>query len=125
MLAVVKKRRTNKQLFEIKGDIPKKVLDYLTLEYGNGLEILDSDKDESVNIFDTPWFKNINKTSTPGESLKIYRQNLKLTQGDLGKKLGGFTKQNISDMENGRRNISKDVAKKLCVLFDVPVERFL
>ena len=125
MLAVVKKRRTNKQLFEIKGEIPKKVLDYLTLEYGNGFEIIDSSEDELVNVFETSWFQKIKAETTPGESLKIYRQNLKLTQEDLGKKLNGFSKQNISDMENGRRNISKTVAKKLSTLFDVPIERFL
>jgi transcriptional regulator with XRE-family HTH domain len=38
---------------------------------------------------------------------------------ELGKKIGNFTRQNISNMENGRRPISKAVAKALAELFDV------
>ena len=47
------------------------------------------------------------------------------TQSELGKKLGFFTAQKISDMEKGRRKISKVVAKKLSKIFEVPIERFL
>ena len=124
MLAVVRKRRTKKALFEIKGKIPKKVIDYFAHEYGAQFEIIDSDED-FINIFNTDWFKNISKSTTPGDSLKIYRENMGFTQEELGSKLGNFTRQNISDMENGRRSISKEVAKKLSNIFDVPVERFL
>jgi len=124
MLAVVKKRRTNKRIFEIKGDIPQNILDYFKTEYGNAFEIL-QDEDELVDIFKTDWFKKINKDTSPGESIKIYRQNLGLTQAELGNRLGNFSKQNISDMENSRRGISKETAKKLSIIFDVPIERFL
>lgn len=44
---------------------------------------------------------------------------------ELGEKLGNYTRQHISDMENLRRSISKEVAKKLSKLFNVPIERFL
>ncbi|MBW2741359.1 MAG: helix-turn-helix transcriptional regulator [Deltaproteobacteria bacterium] len=47
-----------------------------------------------------------------------------MTQADLGQKLGKFTRQKISDMERNKRSISKDVAKKLSQLFDVPIDRF-
>ncbi|MBL0716485.1 MAG: helix-turn-helix transcriptional regulator, partial [Desulfosarcina sp.] len=36
-----------------------------------------------------------------------------------------FTRQNISDIERGRRGISKKVAKKLSAFFNVSVERFI
>jgi DNA-binding XRE family transcriptional regulator len=124
MLAVVKKRRTKKRLFEIKGDIPQSTIEYLKKEFGKSFEIL-QDEDELIDIFKTKWFKKINKDSSPGDSLKIYRKNRGFTQEELGKHLGNLTKQHISDMENGRRGISKEIAKKLSVMFDVPIDRFL
>jgi DNA-binding XRE family transcriptional regulator len=125
MLAVVKKRRTSKRLFEIKGDIPKNVIEYLQQQYGSFFEVIEENENELIDIFETDWFKNADQSSTPGESVRIYRQNLGLTQEKLGKKLGNYTKQYISDMEHSRRSISKDVAKKLSRIFTVPVERFL
>jgi transcriptional regulator with XRE-family HTH domain len=78
-----------------------------------------------VNIFETEWYKRIRSTTTPGEVLRIYRENARLTQEELGRKLGKFSRQNISDIECGKRNISIEVVKKLSLLFQVPVERFL
>ena len=125
MLAVVKKRRTNRRLFEIKGEIPKNIIAYFQQKYGSSFEILEENDDQLTDIFETAWFKKVNQSTTAGESIRIYRQNAGLTQAGLGKKLGNFTRQNISDMENSRRSISKEVAKKLSIIFDVPVERFL
>jgi antitoxin component HigA of HigAB toxin-antitoxin module len=125
MLAVVKKHRTNRRLFEIKGEIPQNVIEYFQQEYGNSFEIIEEKESELIDIFETDWFKKMNQSTTPGESIRIYRQNKGLIQEELGKKLGNFTKQHISDIENMRRSISKDVAKKLSKLFNVPLERFL
>ena len=125
MLAIVKKRRTNKRLFEIKGDIPKNVINYFKHKYGNSFEIIEESENDLVDIFNTDWFKKVNQSTTPGESIRIYRQNMGLTQAELGSRLGNYTKQHISDMENSRRSISKKVAKKLSKIFNVPVERFL
>ena len=124
MLAVVKKPHTNTTLFEIKGNIPAGIMEYLHREFGQNVEIVD-ENEELVNIFDTHWYKGIKKTISPGDTLRIYRQNLGLTQTELGQKLGKFTRQKISDMENNKRSISKAVAKKLSKIFDVPIERFL
>ena len=125
MLAVVKKHRTNRRLFERKGEIPKNVVEYFQQEYGSSFEIIEEKENDLIDIFETDWFKRVNKSATPGESIRIYRQNRGLTQEELGKKLGNYTKQHISDMENLRRTISKEVAKKLSKLFNVPVDRFL
>jgi len=125
MLAVVKKRRTNSRLFEIKGKIPKNVIEYFQQKYGSSFEIVEENEDELIDIFETEWFQKMNQSTTSGESVRIYRQNRGLTQAELGKKLGNYTRQHISDMENLRRSISKEVAVKLSKLFNVPVERFL
>ena len=124
MLAVVKKHRTNTTLFKVKGDIPTGVVEYLQRKFGQDVEVVEDDE-ELLNIFDTDWYKDIKEATTPGDTLKIYRENFGLTQVDLGHKLGKFTRQKISDMEHNKRSISKDVAKKLSRLFDVPIDRFL
>jgi DNA-binding XRE family transcriptional regulator len=111
-------------LFKIKGNIPDGVIKYLRREFGQSVEIID-ENEELVNIFDTHWYKAIKKTISPGDTLRIYRQNFGLTQAELGQKLGKFTRQKISDMENNKRSISKTVAKKLGEIFDVQVDRFL
>ena len=125
MLAVVKKHRTNRRLFEIKGEIPKNVIQYFQQKYGSSFEIIEEKENDLIDIFETDWFKQVNQSSTPGEGIRIYRQNRGFTQEELGRKLGNFTKQHISDMENMRRSISKDVAKRLSKIFNVPIERFL
>ena len=124
MLAVVKKHRTKKTLFEIKGEIPSDIIGYLQKQYGHDIEVIE-DNEEFINIFDTSWYKEITTSTIPGEVVKIYRENLGLSQTDLGKMLGKFTRQKISDIENGKRNISKELAKKLSQLFKVPIERFI
>jgi DNA-binding XRE family transcriptional regulator len=124
MQAVVKKHRTKNTLFEIKGNIPSDVLDFLRNKFGRDVRVV-KDDDELLNIFETGWYKEIRKVITPGETLKIYRENIGLSQDALGKKLGKFTRQKISDMENGKRNISKEVAKKLSLIFDVPIDKFI
>jgi len=120
----VKKPHTKTTLFEIKGNIPAGIMEYLHREFGQNVEIVD-ENEELVNIFDTHWYKAIKKTINPGDTLRIYRQNLGLTQTELGQQLGKFTRQKISDMENNKRSISKAVAKKLSKIFDVQIDRFL
>ena len=124
MLAVVKKPHTDTLLFEIKGEIPSQVLSYLEQEFGQNVEIVEEDE-ELVNIFETEWYQEISEATTPGDVLKIYRENVGMTQTELGQQLGGLTRQKISDMEHHRRGISKELAKKLSQIFNVPVERFL
>jgi len=124
MLAVVKKPHTEIPLFEVKGDIPDNLLQYLQDNFSGNINV-SNDEEEVMSVFSSDWFKNIESTTTPGDTVKIYRENLSLTQEQLGKKLGKFTRQNISDIERGRRSISKEVAKKLSAFFDVSVERFI
>jgi transcriptional regulator with XRE-family HTH domain len=48
-----------------------------------------------------------------------------MTQAELGKKLGDLPRQHISNMERGSRGISKEIAKKLSHIFNVPIDRFI
>ena len=128
MLAVVKTPHTEKLELEIRGRIPDWMISRLKKEYGRNFILKDidhSDIDEFVDIFKSDWFADIDSKMTPGENLRIYRENFGLTQTELGIKLGDIPRQNISAMEKGRRGISKNIAKKLSALLKVPVSRFV
>jgi len=124
MLAVVKTPRTKRNKLEVKGEIPKWLLIRLKKEYGKNVSVLDEDE-ELIDIFQTDWFKASEKRATPGDSIRIYRENFGWSQSELGRKLGNIPRQNISSMEHNRRGISKVMAKKLSTLFNVPLERFI
>ncbi len=110
----------------IKGDsIPADLIKVLKHEYGNKLKITASDDEALVDIFDTDWYKKTEASTSPGENMKIYRELHSMTQAELGEKLGSLPRQHVSNMEKGIRGISKESAKKLAEIFDVPVDRFL
>ncbi len=110
---------------DIKGDIHPKILTVLKELYGNKVKFIKENDDEYVNILKTDWYKKMNSEMTPGKNMKIYREIHKMTQVELGNKMGGISKQNISHMERGIRSISKTNAKLLSKIFDVPVDRFI
>ena len=122
MLAVVKTPLID---IHIKGKIPSRLVTVLKKEYGKKVRLTKEDDDELLDIFQTDWYKRIKKTLTPGTNLKIYRQNLKLSQAQLGEKLGDLPKQFVSNMENGIRPISKKTALKLAKIFKTSVDRFI
>ncbi len=123
MLVAVKTPRTD---FKVEGKIPREVITALRNLYGKSVRVLDPKDEETVNIFETDWYKRMEAKSTPGENLRAYRENRKLTQEDLARKLGGGTlKQHVSGMECGRRAISKAVAKKLARIFQTSPARFI
>lgn len=122
MLAVVKTPLID---IHIKGKIPSRLVTVLKKEYGKKVRLTKEDDDELLDIFQTDWYKRIKKTLTPGTNLKIYRQNLGLTQAELGEKLGNLPKQFVSNMENGIRPISKKTALKLSKIFKTSVDRFI
>jgi DNA-binding XRE family transcriptional regulator len=121
MQVVVKTHRTN---IQIQGDIPSRILDALRNEYGGKLKIYEGE-DEYVELTETDWYKETKSKTTPGEAMRIYRDNQQLTQTQLGEKLGNVPRQIISNMERGKRSISLATAKKLSAIFNVPASRFL
>ena len=127
MLAVVRKPHTKKPTLKIEGSIPRWMVTRLKKEYGNTLFISNEtdNPEDYIDVFSTSWHKEIEKQSSPGDNVKIYRENAGMTQEELGRKLGNMPRQNVSAMEKGRRGISKESAVKLSRLFGVPADRFL
>ena len=118
MQAAVKAHRTK---FKVEGDIPGWLLDELKKRYSKSLQVTE---DESINIRDSGWFAST-KVS-PGEAVRLLRRNRGLSQVELAHKLGlTVRKSHVSDMERGRREISKAMAKKLAAIFSTSVERFI
>ena len=110
----------------IKGKmIPPRLMNVLKKEYGQEFKIIADDSDELVNVFDTSWYKNAKGKLTPGKYLRIYRENKGLTQVQVGEALGGIPRQHISNMENGHRAISLNMAGKLSALLGAPIEKFI
>ena len=121
MQAHVKTPHTN---IQIQGEIPARVLDVLRREYGGKLKIY-ADEDARLEVTDTDWYKKTKSLTTPGDALRIYRENHALTQAQLGEKMGHIPRQIISNMERGKRTISLASAKKLSAIFNTPASRFL
>jgi len=78
-----------------------------------------------MNVFETDWYKKIKSETSPGDTMKIYREINGMTQEALGQMLGNIPRQHISNMEKGIRAISVNTAKKLSKLFKVPLEKFI
>ena len=123
MLVVVNQPLIND--FKIEGTLSYTFLENLRKEFGDSMKIVHQSEDEEwVDVTDLDWYKEELEKETPGSNLAFYRKLVKMTQKDLAEKLG-VSKQAVSDMENGRRAISKATAKKLAEIFDVSVARFI
>ena len=104
---------------KMKGDIPERVILFLEEEYGVSLRQTADDGEDVVNALETDWYKRTMAAMTPGKALRIYRENAGLTQAALGERMGGIPRQHISNMENGRRPIGKENAKRLAAALHV------
>jgi len=119
MQVVVKKPH-----IRVEGDITGNLMEYLQREF-NDIEIIRDEDDELVEICKSDWHRSIRPTISPGENVRTYRELHNLTQKELGEKVGNLSRQNISNIENNRRPISKTVAKKLAEIFNIFIEKFL
>jgi len=119
MQVVVKKPH-----IRVEGDITGNLVEYLRQEFDD-IEIIRDKDEELLEICDSDWYRSIRPTISPGENVRVYRELYKLTQKELGERLSNLSRQNISNIENGHRPISKAMAKKLAELFKVSVEKFL
>ena len=122
MQAVVKTPRIE---INIKGEIPDKLMSVLEEEYGEQVQLSEDNDEEHVNIFETDWYRSIKSGMTPGDNLRIYRENHGLTQARLGEMLGGVPRQHISNMEREVRSISLRTARKLAEIFKISPEKFI
>ena len=122
MLVVVKKPRTKKPRLRIEGEIPAWIITGLKRDYGKAVDV--QEDEEYVNVRETDWWKDIEKSHTPGKSLHTYRMRDRLTMKQLGEKVGCLP-QHIYEMEKGKRGISKEIAKKLAAVFKTSPARFI
>jgi DNA-binding XRE family transcriptional regulator len=105
-----------------RGTIPKSILDALKKEFGDALELRSDD--EAVDIRKTRLWEKMEADAGPGDAIKVYRYNLNLTQAALAEELG-ILPTHVSEMERGKRGISKAMAKRLSKVLKAPVERFV
>lgn len=110
---------------KMKGDIPERVILFLEEEYGVSLRQTADDGEDVVNALETDWYKRTMAAMTPGKALRIYRENAGLTQAALGERIGGVPRQHISNMENGKRPIGKENAKRLAAALHTDYRVFL
>lgn len=111
--------------FEMRGNIPEAFIDVTREFFGaDDVEVIIERDDELVDITDTAWYKKRTAERNPGRNLKNYRGIHGYTQAILAEKLGVFT-HHISEMESGKRAISKAMALKLSEVFGVSPERFI
>jgi DNA-binding XRE family transcriptional regulator len=68
--------------------------------------------------------KEIFPEGNPAMLLRGYRGKLDMTQKELAGKLE-ISQNRVSDMESGKRPISKDMAVRLGEIFDTPYKSFL
>jgi DNA-binding XRE family transcriptional regulator len=119
MPALTKKRRTEKQAVELRFIGPAdKRLDAIDLLKSLGF----SDASESI-----PWreaFPEYSDKDLPGVCLAGARTKEGLTQQALSK-LTGIPQRHISEMENGKRPIGKEIAKKMGAVLKVGYKAFL
>ncbi len=81
--------------------------------------------DDHTTIDANKVFEKINKKYTnPGSLLKGIRIRENLTQVDMAKKIK-VTQSDVSQMENGTRNIGRVIAKRIAKLFNVDYRSFL
>lgn len=83
-----------------------------------------SDDEDWVAPFATDWFNNIKEEITAGDNLRFYRKLNHLSQLELAGRIG-TSKQAISQMENGKRAISANTARKLAAVLGTSVSRFI
>jgi DNA-binding XRE family transcriptional regulator len=129
MLVVVKKHRTKRAELEIRGKvIPSWIITGLKEDYGEDVEVTEESKkvadSDSVNVFETDWYKELKAKTKPGDVLAAYRFRDGLTRKALADKVG-ITFQRVYDMEKGKRGISKEMAKRFAQLFKTSPARFI
>jgi hypothetical protein len=115
MPVAVKTRHTN-----IAFNAPAVVLKEIKARYA--LYIVENE--ESVDITETDWYRDMETRMKPGDYLRAVREAQGKTLREVGE-LVGATPQHVHDWEAGLRGIGKEKAKVLAGFFKLPVERLI
>ncbi len=112
MLAVVKTPR-----IEIRApEIPDVLLRFLRKTFGPVSVKKETGSKDSIDVFESDWYKGISEQTTPGEAVRLCREMFNVSQAELAERMK-LPVQNISAIENNRRAITKPMAEKLSVAF--------
>ena len=107
----------------IKGEVSEGLMKALRTDFGDHLDI--TDDDARINPFECDWFQETKARMTPGDRLRIDRENAGWSQSVLGKKIGSRSRAFISDLENGRAAVSTETARTLAALFNRSPDRYI
>lgn len=118
----MKKPHTEVIQFKIAGHIDRKILEYLSERFGKDNVSVDK---SVVDIMESDWYRDMSVKTTPGTVVRIYRENFGPSQKELAQKAGVSKASYISDIEHGRRPVSKNLAKKFAQIFSLAPEFFL
>lgn len=101
---------------------PKPVLEEVQNRYK---KYLVTKEDPLEDYFETEFHKKTSASMTPADWISIGRETLGWSQARLAAEVRGVSAKRISDWENGRRAVSKDLAKRLAAIFKVPADKFI
>jgi DNA-binding XRE family transcriptional regulator len=117
--------KTARIFIRMEGVISWNLLSVLQEEYGRKLIVTSMSGERMQDILLAPFYEPDTMEMSPGDYLRRFRLDKDLTQAELGKRLGGIPRQNVSNMEKGRRPIGRKMAGRLSRFFGVPVARFI
>jgi DNA-binding XRE family transcriptional regulator len=117
--------KTARIFIRIEGVISWNLLSVLQEEYGRKLIVTSMLGERLPDILMAPYYEPDTKEMSTGDYLRRFRLDKDLTQAELGRKLGGILRQNVCNMEKGRRPISRKMAVTLARFFGVPAARFI
>lgn len=106
--------------FQIKGKIPECVISIMRGMFPS-VEV--SDSDEFIDLDDSPVMNKIAEGMTPGKAVRADRELRGWSQKVLSEKLEIST-QNLSEIERGKRSVSRRMAQKLSEIFGLPPESY-
>jgi len=95
-------------------------MNFIRLEYPNVI-VKKDDISDDVDFTESDWFKEIKTSMTPGENLKLLREERLLSKKELSDRCG-ISVSRIASYELGRVKISRSAAKKLAEILDTAEE---
>jgi len=107
--------------FTISGNVP---VFYMDLTRRLFPMIKENDDDELIEVSESNWYKKMQATVKPGDTLRSLRTMRKMKRKELAEKLG-IESRRISDMENGQVLIDKKMAMKLGKALNINYKHFL
>ena len=109
----------------MRGVIPEAFITITRDFFGKkAVRVTPEDSDRLAPVAESEFYKKTKAGMRPGDYMRACREARSWTLAALGEKLGGVSRQNVSAMEVGRRELSKATIRKLAKIFDVSPERF-